>query len=79
MLCLDLWFLENAPSVNKIKLRDKLVHWCDAKVKTYKDYHAALRKWVLKEHDENVKRGWKQIKSKDHRIDPFTEYQGDIS
>jgi len=57
------WFEANAPSVDKHTLRQRLLDWCDANGKTYKDYHAALRTWAIKEqerHNGNHKQNTRQ-------------------
>lgn len=50
---LTAWFQDNAPSVDKHALRRKLLDWCDANGKTYKDYNAALRTWATKEQERH--------------------------
>lgn len=46
------WFSQNAPSVDPTALRQKILDWCDAKGKTYKNYFAAMRTWATKEQAE---------------------------
>jgi len=70
------WFSLNAPSVNKEKLRSKILDWCSAKGKTYKDYFAAMRTWAVKEHGENVSKGWTKPKTPVNRNDPYAHLTG---
>ncbi|WP_138476187.1 YdaU family protein [Dyadobacter bucti] len=70
------WFLNNAPSVNKLKLKDKILNWCASKGKTYKDYFAAARTWATKEHSENIAKGWTPPKTPVNRNDPYAHLTG---
>lgn len=70
------WFSTNAPSVNKDKLRTKILDWCSAKGKTYKDYFAAMRTWATKEHAENVSKGWSAPKTPVNYRDPYAHLTG---
>lgn len=47
------WFAENAPAIDPAALRSKMLDWCDAKGKIYKDYYAALRNWASKHQEEH--------------------------
>lgn len=47
------WFRKNAPAVDPIRLRGIMLDWCDAKGKTYQNYHAALRQWANKDQERH--------------------------
>jgi len=73
---LNEWFSKHAPSVNKLKLKDKLLDWCSAKGKPYKNYFAALKIWAKDEHEKNLVKGWQPSKTPVNRLDPYAHLTG---
>lgn len=52
---IESWFKENAPGVDRFKLREKIVAYCESTGKRYKDYGATMRSWTLKDQSSDEK------------------------
>lgn len=69
---IEAWFKEKAPNVDRFRLRDKLVAYCESQNKSYKNYTGALRSWGLRDQEQFEKKNpKKQQKNLEEQMDEF--------